>query len=299
MRVLLAGASGMIGSELIRILEDGGHTTLQLVRHAPRAENQFGWTPEDGFVDATLFDRVDAVINLSGASISRLPWTPAYKRELLASRMSATRTLVEGMRRAGNPPAVFLSGSAEGFYGDRPGELLTEGSGPGAGFLPGLVQQWETEAMRAPSPTRVVLLRTGIVLGSGGALGPIRLLTNLGVSGPLGGGGQHWPWIGLRDEVAAILHLLTSSVAGPVNLVGPGPSTADELMRHLAARMHRPYLLPVPAFALRLALGDAAQDLLLADRRIVPAALLGDGFRFAHATAASAVDEALERTARA
>ncbi|WP_150306693.1 TIGR01777 family oxidoreductase [Planctomonas psychrotolerans] len=295
MRVLMAGASGMIGSEVMRALTDGGHTVLQLVRHVPREENQFGWTPEDGFVDTGLFDRVDAVINLSGASISRLPWTPAYKRELLASRISATRTLVEGMRRAKTPPAVFLSGSAEGFYGDRPDELLTEESAAGTGFLSGLVQQWESEALRAPSATRVVLLRTGIVLDAGGALGPIRLLTTLGVSGPLGGGTQHWPWISMRDEVGAIVHLLTSSVSGPVNLVGPEPATADDIMRRLAAEMHRPYLVPAPAFALRLALGDAAQDLLLADRRISPTVLLDDGFSFAHPDMTGAVDEALAR----
>lgn len=293
MRVLIGGASGMIGTEVMRQLEDAGHTVLRLVRRQPRTENEFTWTPAAEIVDTTLIDRVDAVINLSGASISRLPWTAPYKKKLLESRISATQTLVTAMHKAGKPPAVFLSGSAVGFYGDRPGEKLHEGSPAGAGFLAGVVETWERAARTAPEDTRVVLLRTGLVLGDAGALRPIRLLTKAGLAGPLGTGGQHWPWISLHDEAAAIVHLLGSNLAGPVNLAGPTPATADRLMRHLAKRLHRPYLLPVPEPVISAVLGDAGRDLLLPSQKIRPERLLRDGFRFTHSTVEEAVDAAL------
>ncbi|BDZ47603.1 hypothetical protein GCM10025866_35120 [Naasia aerilata] len=193
---------------------------------------------------------------------------------------------------ASRPPAVFLSGSAVGVYGDRPGERLTEDSPAGSGFLADVVQEWESVAALAPAATRTVLLRTGVVISShGGAMAPLRLLTRLGVSGPLGPGTQHWPWISLHDEAAAIVHLLTSSVVGPVNLVGPTPATAAQIGARLAADLHRPFVIPAPAPLLTLALQDAARYLLLSDQKIAPTRLLGDGFTFRHSTSDAAVDD--------
>jgi uncharacterized protein len=296
LRVLIAGASGTIGTEVTRQLEAAGHTVLRLVRRRAAGPNEVSWAPAEGRLDPAALDGVDAVVNLSGATISRVPWTAGYRRKILDSRISATRTLTQAMAAAATPPATFLSGSAEGFYGDRPGELLTETAPRGRGFLPEVVDAWESSARQAPPGTRVVLLRTGIVLAEAGALKPIRLLTNFGVSGPLGGGQQHWPWISLYDEAAAIVHLLaSSSLSGPVNLVGPTPATADRLMRYLARRSHRPYLIPAPRLALTLALGDAGRELLLASRRLSAARLLEDGFTFAHPRVNEAVDWAVNR----
>jgi uncharacterized protein (TIGR01777 family) len=229
-RVLVAGASGFIGSAVTSRLSEEGHEVLRLVRRRASAADEVSWSPASGIIDFTVMDRVDAVLNLSGASMTRLPWTRGYRDEILESRVAATRTLAEAMLKAASPPSVFLSGSAVGIYGDRPGELLTEHSHPGSGFLADVVGRWEAAAQLAPHETRTVLLRTGIIVGRGGAFKPIMRLTKAGASGRLGTGGQHWPWIALDDEVGAIMHLLHGSMAGPVNLVGPTPATADRIM---------------------------------------------------------------------
>ncbi|THG32300.1 TIGR01777 family oxidoreductase [Naasia lichenicola] len=294
LRVLIAGASGMIGTELVRQLESAGHTVQTLVRREPMQPSEFTWAPDAKILDFRLLDDVDAVINLSGASLNRLPWTGGWKKEILRSRIKATSALVEAMGMASSPPPVFLSGSAVGFYGNRPGETLTESSSKGTGFLADVVEEWEATARLVPASTRTVLLRTGVVLGTGGALGPLKALTKLGVSGPLGGGAQHWPWVSLHDEAAAIVHLLTSSVAGPVNITGPTPAVENEIGRALAEQLHRPYAIPAPRFALELALGDAGRELLLADQLVTPAVLLADGFSFRHTTSTEAITAAVE-----
>jgi uncharacterized protein (TIGR01777 family) len=292
LRVLIAGASGMIGTELRRQLAAGGHTVLTLVRRAPASPTEYTWAPDAKILDFRLLDDVDAVVNLSGASLNRLPWTPGWKRQIRHSRVNATRALAEAMSMASRPPAVFLSGSAVGFYGDRPGERLTEESPPGTGFLADVVGDWESVAALAPAATRTVLLRTGVVVSAhGGAIAPLRLLTRLGVSGPLGPGTQHWPWIGLHDEAAAIVHLLTSSIAGPVTLVGPTPATAAQIGARLARDLHRPFVLPAPEPILTLALQDAARQLLLADQKVASTVLLSDGFAFRHETSDAAIDD--------
>jgi len=293
-RVLIAGASGMIGTELIRQLESAGHTVQTLVRREPRNPTEFTWAPDAKILDFRILENVDAVINLSGASLNRLPWTAGWKKQILRSRVKATSALVEAMGMASSPPQVFLSGSAVGIYGSRPGETLTETSPKGTGFLAGVVEEWEAAARLAPAATRTVLLRTGVVLGDGGALGPLRTLTTLGVSGPLGGGKQHWPWISLHDEAAAIVHLMTSTVSGPVNLTGPTPASENDIGRALADQLHRPYALPAPRFAIELGLGDAGRELLLTDQNVTPAVLLADGFAFRHATSTEAVTAAVQ-----
>ncbi len=201
MRVLIAGASGFLGTALVERLTADGHEVVRLVRRRAQGPEEAAWSPAAGIIDFTVMDRVDAVVNLSGASLARLPWTKGYQGEIVDSRVTATRTLADAMRKSRRPPAVFLSASAVGYYGDRPGELLTEFSSAGSGFLAEVVQRWEGAAALAPDDTRTVVFRTGIVVGHGGAMQRIGMLTRFGLSSRLGTGGQHWPWIALDDEI--------------------------------------------------------------------------------------------------
>jgi len=294
MRVLLAGASGMIGSELRDQLAAAGHETRRLVRREPSSPDEFRWDPAERSVDVALFDWADAVVGLSGSSLQRLPWTRATKRRILSSRLQATGTLADAMRRADDPPAVFVSGSAVGYYGDRPGQRLTEAAAKGDGFLTDVVDAWEAAARLAPASTRVAFARTGVVIGRGGALTPLLPIAKAGLGGPLGSGRQHWPWVSLHDEAAAMVHLLGSALDGPVNIAGPTPATAGEVVKALTQAVRRPYGLPVPAFALKLALHDAADELLLADQLVVPQKLLDDGFVFRDPTVQDAMDRLVE-----
>ena len=293
MRVLIAGASGFIGTALVERLTADGHEVVRLVRRRAQGPDEASWSPAAGIIDFTVMDRVDAVVNLSGASLARLPWTKNYRGEIIDSRVTATRTLADAMRKARRPPDVFLSASAVGYYGDRPGELLTEFSSAGSGFLAEVVGRWEGAAALAPDETRTVVFRTGIVVGHGGAMQRVGTLTRFGLSGRLGTGGQHWPWIALDDEVSAIVHLLSSELSGPVNVVGPTPATADRVMSAMSERMHRPYTFTVPERMLGLALGRAADELLLSSQKVRPKRLLDDGFRFEHVTVESALDAML------
>lgn len=287
--VLISGASGMIGTELTRQLRAAGHTPLALVRRAPRSEHEHAWSPSHGILDHHVVGRADAVVNLAGASLGRLPWTSRYKREVLTSRLDATTTLTRAMARTDTPPRTFLSGSAVGFYGDRPLDRLTEDADKGHGFLSDVVQRWEDAARTAPDGVRVALLRTGIVIGPGGALKPLLPLTRLGLGSTLGTGRQYWPWISLRDEAAAIVHLLTSRLEGPVNLAGPEPATSEQVTTGLARALHRPHALTVPTGVIATGMGEAGREMLLPSQRVVPEALLADGFHFEHRT----VDEAI------
>ncbi len=199
------------------------------------------------------------------------------------------------MRMASTPPSVFVSGSAVGFYGDRPGQKLTESAIKGGGFLSDVVEAWESAAHLAPSGTRVATVRTGLVIGRGGAMKPLLPLARLGLTGPIAGGGQYWPWVSLRDEVAAMVHLLGSDLHGPVNVAGPTPATSDATLRALARAVHRPYGLPLPRKAVTLALGDAGRELLLASQKVVPQKLLDDGFVFRDPTVQDAMNRLVAR----
>lgn len=293
MRVLISGASGLIGTALVEHLREGGHEVTKLVRRRPAAPDEVNWAPSARTIDFRVMDETDAVINLSGATVGRLPWTRPYRRTLRDSRIQTTQALAEAMNMASNPPRVFLSASAVGFYGDRPAQRLTEDSSRGEGFFAELVDEWESAARLAPRSTRVVHLRSGVVIDRGGALAPVRLLTALGLGSRLGTGGQHWAWISLRDEVAAIAHLLDASISGPVNLVAPTPATSDRITQAVARRMRRPYLLRAPEFALRLLLGEGGQLLLLDSQKVLPQRLSNDGFSWSHPRVEQAIDAAL------
>ncbi|WP_167050740.1 TIGR01777 family oxidoreductase [Salinibacterium sp. ZJ77] len=292
MRVVVGGASGMIGSGLVARLRDRGDHVVRLVRGEPASADEVRWDPSTGALDPAVLAGADAVVNLSGASISKLPWTPRHRAAILSSRVSATTAIVSALHAraaAGDPVPVLVSGSAVGFYGDRPDEELSEESAPGGGFLADVVRAWEAAARTAPEETRVAFARTGIVIGPEGATAPIRLLAKFGLAGPLGSGRQHWPWISLHDEVAALVHLIDNPVSGPVNLVAPTAGTAADVVREIARRQRRPYGFPAPAFAISAALGDAGRDLLLADQHVRPLRLEESGFTFAHGTLEQAV----------
>ncbi|WP_430593384.1 TIGR01777 family oxidoreductase [Humidisolicoccus flavus] len=292
-RVLIAGASGLIGTRVQDILRAEGHEVATLVRRSPAAAHEFEWAPASGHFPEQALEGVGAVINLSGSSISKLPWTASRKAEILASRIRATTTITTAINQSSTPPAL-INGSAVGFYGNRPGETLTEESARGEGFLADVVVDWEAAASGAKS-ARTVFLRTGLVFDkSGGALAPLLLATKAFLGSSIGTGEQYWPWISLEDEARAIVHLsVNSALNGPVNLSAPAHNTAEEVSRELARQLHRPHLFTLPRFLLRAGLGTAADELLLADQRVSSQRLLDDGFTFTHPTLSSALESAL------
>lgn len=292
--VLVSGASGFIGTELCRQLEADGHTVLTLVRREPRTSTEFRWSPTEASIDSAAIDAADAVVNLAGATTGRIPWTHGYKRKILQSRVEGTRVIVDAIRGSSNPPAVLVNGSAVGYYGDRGDEILDETSSKGTGFLSNVVEKWEAAALKASDVTRVVLPRTGVVVGKGGAFTPLLPLTRFGLGSRFGSGRQYWPWIGLHDEAAALRFLIDSSLDGVVNLAGPTAATSGEITAQLAEALGRWHAFVVPAFAIK-ALGDAGKELLLASQRVVPSRLIEAGFVFRDTTSTDAIERAFGR----
>jgi uncharacterized protein (TIGR01777 family) len=290
MRVLISGASGLVGTELQKQLIDQGHTPVVLVRGTASRPNQVFWSPSTNELDHTVLEDIDAVVNLAGATTGRLPWTKKYKQELIQSRIESTKTLVQAMVKTTNKPKVLVSGSASGFYGDSGDVLLNETAPRGEGFLADLASAWEREAMKAPAGVRVVLARTTMVLSrKKGALGRLLPILRAGVGGKLGNGKQWWAWISLPDEARAIMHLInTESASGPYNLTAPEPATCKEMIQELGKALKRPTLIPVPAFALKLAFWEGAQELLLCSQKMSAERLLSTGFVFDHPTLKSA-----------
>ncbi|NLG48432.1 TIGR01777 family oxidoreductase [Gordonia sp. (in: high G+C Gram-positive bacteria)] len=294
-RVVITGASGLIGRALTDSLRADGVIVTHLVRRTPNAPGEVPWWPGQQPLDPEVLADADAVVNLNGASIGKLPWGRRYRDLLRRSRLDPTRTLAAAIRELGDRAPHFVSASGIGFYGDRPGVTLTEVNGSGETFLAQLCVAWEREAVAAGGAARVALLRTAPVLHRDGVLKPLMLLTKLGLSGPLGRGTQRWPWISLDDEVRAIRHIIDHDLEGPVNLTAPEIVTATDTGRELARQLRRPFLVPAPARALRAALGaDAADSLLLSDAAAIPAVLTHSGFTFGEPTLAEAISSALK-----
>jgi uncharacterized protein (TIGR01777 family) len=284
-----------VGTEVARQLIEAGHEPIKLVRRAVKAPNEVSWNPSRGEIDPEIMESVDAVVNLAGATTGRIPWTKKYKKEIVSSRIDSTRTLVTAINRAGNPPTVLISGSASGFYGEGGSSWLTEDSPKGKGFLSDLAHNWEQEAMKARA--RVVLIRTTLVMSRRrGALGPLMPLLKLGVGGPLGSGKQFWAWINLVDEAAAIIHLInTPSANGPFNLTAPEPATCEEMIVGLGKAINRPTFLRIPEFAMKLFIGEAAEELLLVSQKMTANKLIGSGFRFRYPDLRSSINWVVAR----
>ncbi|MGK5631893.1 TIGR01777 family oxidoreductase [Streptomyces sp. URMC 123] len=295
MRVSITGATGLIGSALVRSLRADGHEVVRLVRRAPRGPDEARWDPGRGRVDAAGLAGSDAVVHLAGAAIGGHRWTDAYKREIRDSRVLGTAAVAEAVASLDTPPRVLVSGSAIGIYGDAGDRVLDEDAPPGDGFLARVCEEWEEAAAPAvEAGVRTAFARTGLVVArGGGAWGRLFPLFRLGLGGPLGSGDQYWSFISLADEVAALRHVIdTAELAGPVNLTAPEPVTNREAARAMGRVLRRPALLRVPAPALRLALGELAQD-VLGSQRALPGRLLASGFTFRHATIDAALRAAL------
>jgi uncharacterized protein (TIGR01777 family) len=289
-RVLISGASGLVGTELQKQLTDLGHTPVVLVRGTATKPNEVHWNPAKHELDHNVMANIDAVVNMAGATTGQLPWTKKYKEEIIQSRLDSTKTLVEAMVKSTKRPKVLVSGSASGFYGDSGDELLNETAPKGKGFLADLASAWEREAMKAPSGVRVVLARTTMVLSrQKGALGRLLPILRAGVGGKLGNGKQWWAWISVVDQARAIIHLInTESASGPYNLTAPEPATCKDMVQELGKALNRPTLIPVPAFALKLVFREGAQELLLCSQKMSADRLLATGFVFEHPTLKSA-----------
>jgi uncharacterized protein len=283
--VVLSGASGMLGTALQRSLTAGKTQTIQLIRRNPAAQGHVRWDPtsDQPIADPSRLEGIAAAIHLSGASVAGHRWTPAYRREMTASRVDSTRRLATALARLSRPPASLLVASAIGIYGDRGDVVLDESSTPGSGFLADLCRQWEAAAEPAvQAGIRVVHLRFGVVLGRGqGALQQMLPPFRVGLGARLGNGRQWMSWVSLEDAVNAVMFLLErQDLAGVVNVTGPNPVTNSEFTRALGHQLGKPAFLAVPAFAARLIFGQMADEALLASARVKPAKLIDAGFPF-------------------
>lgn len=279
--VAISGASGLIGTALSRALHQAGTHVLPLVRHGKAGAAGIAWDPDNDTIDAARLEGVDAVVHLAGESLAAQRWTPAQKERLRVSRIRGTRLLARTLRGLSRKP-LWLSASAIGYYGDRGDQAVDESASPGADFLATLCVDWESAASEAiEAGIRVIHPRFGVVLDpSGGALEKLRLPFSLGLGGRIGTGKQVMSWISLRDTVSALQHLLASSLSGPVNVTAPSAVTNAQFTQALGTALHRPALLPMPAFALRLAVGEMADVALLSGARVLPRRLTESSFYF-------------------
>ncbi|WP_235019966.1 TIGR01777 family oxidoreductase [Ruania rhizosphaerae] len=298
--VLMAGSSGFLGSSLTERLRSQGHEVRRLVRRSSLAPDELSWDPAAGRLELSALEDVTHVVNLAGAGVGDKRWTRARKQAILSSRVASTALLASRIGAFEESRITLVNASAVGYYGDRGDEELTEQVPAGDGFLAGVCRAWEHAAEPARAAGhRVVHLRTGIVLDpTGGALARMLPLIRLGLAGPLGSGRQWWPWITQEDVLGATAHLLfRTDVAGPVNIVGPQPQRNRHVIAALATAAHRPSVLPVPTFALRIALGEFATE-LTASQRVVPRALEDSGYTFAWPELAPAAEHLISAADR-
>jgi uncharacterized protein (TIGR01777 family) len=284
MHILVTGSTGLIGSALVTALTSQGHRVSRLVRSKSNLGNRDTyWDPGAGELNSAPLENLDAVVHLAGENIAGGRWTAERKARIRGSRIQGTRLLCQTLAQLGRPPKALVSASAVGYYGDRGEEILTEESPPGSNFLAGVCADWEAATEPAAQHgIRVVTARFGVVLSpAGGALAKMLTPFRMGAGGIVGCGKQYMSWITITDLVGAIIHALkTDSLQGPVNAVAPNPVTNAEFTKTLGRVLGRPTVLPMPAFAARLAFGEMADELLLASAHVVPAKLLASGFVF-------------------
>jgi len=293
MRIVVAGSTGLIGTALVPLLRQGGHEVLRLVRRRPSAPDERGWDPPAGTIDDDALEGADAVVNLCGVGLGDGRWTGEYKQLLRDSRIAATEVLAAAVAERGVP--VLVNASGANYYGDTGDRAVDETEPRGTGFLADLCADWEA-ATAAAKGARVVTLRSGVVISpAGGLVGQLRPIFALGLGGRLGSGRQYLPWISLDDEVGVIRFLLEQdAVSGPVNATGPETVTNAEFTSAFGAALHRPAVLVVPGFALRLVRGaELVEELILTGPRVVPAVLERHGYRFAHPTIDAALTAAV------
>lgn len=294
MRVAITGASGLIGSALAASLRGDDHTVLRLVRHPASSADEISWDPVAGRIDSDKLDGVDAVVHLAGAGVGDHRWTEQYKAEIFNSRVAGTTLLSRALADRSTPPAVLVSSSAIGYYGDTGDAAVDERSGPGNDFLASVCVAWEAAADPArDAGIRVVHPRTGLVIArSGGAWQRMLPIFRAGMGGRLGSGRQWWSWITLTDQVAALRHLIDSELSGPVNLTAPQPASNAEVTTAMGQVLGRPTALPVPAFVLRTVLGEFSTE-VLGSHRVLPRRLSDDGFAFTATTVAQGLRQEL------
>ncbi len=287
-RVAVTGATGLIGTALVAQLKSDGYQVQKLVRRPVRTSDEVFWDPIKGEIDTPSLEGVDAIFHLAGASVAGKRWSAAYRSEILNSRLLGTTTIATACEQL--KPAVFISASAIGHYGETGNRAVTEADGGGTDFLSIVCREWEAAASLAPS-VRTIRLRTGIVLDpTGGALGQMLPLFKFGLGGKLGSGKQWWSWITLHDQIKAIIFLLNSKIEGAVNLVTPNPVTNQQFTAALAHALKRPALFPAPAFALRALLGGFSTE-LLGSKRVMPQVLTNAGFEFDYPHVSNALNE--------
>ncbi|GHI90036.1 TIGR01777 family oxidoreductase [Streptomyces xanthophaeus] len=282
MRIAVTGSTGLIGNALVKSLRSDGHEVVRFVRRAPAAADEARWDPAGGHVDRAGLTGCAAVVHLAGAGVGEHRWTTRYKKEIRDSRVLGTAALAAALAALDEPPAVLVSGSAIGYYGDTGDRAVDEDAPAGQGFLPSVCVEWEAAAEPARAAgIRTVFARTGLVVaGEGGAWGRLFPIFRAGIGGRLGNGRQYWSHISLHDEIAALRHIIdTPSLEGPVNLTAPDPLTNRQVTAAMARVLRRPALLPVPAVALRIVLGEFSDD-VLGSQRVLPARLLESGFVF-------------------
>jgi uncharacterized protein (TIGR01777 family) len=292
-RILISGASGLIGSAVVPALEADGGEVRRLVRGPARSANELQWEPMRE-VSPALVSGFDSVIHLSGESVAGR-WTAEKKRKIRESRVVSTRNLAWAIAKAEQPPRIFICASAIGYYGNRGDDILTEDSAPGAGFLPDVCREWEAATHVGMAGVRVVNLRFGIVLSKrGGALKEMLRPFRVGLGGRIGSGRQWWSWIHLDDAVSAVmLAMRTEGLRDAVNMVAPNPVTNAEFTRELASAMKRPAVFAVPGFAAKLAFGEFAKEGMLSSARVVPKKLEENGFQFRYTELRPAIEEIL------
>jgi uncharacterized protein (TIGR01777 family) len=290
-KIAVTGASGLIGSALVAQLKNDGYQVLKIVRRPVRTADEVSWDPVKGQIDLQALEGVDAVFHLAGAGVGDKRWSAAYRSEILNSRLLGTTTIATACEQL--QPAVFISASAIGYYGETGNRSVTEAERGGDDFLSVVCREWEAVADLAPS-IRTIKLRTGLVLDpTGGALGRMIPLFKFGLGGKLGSGKQWWSWITLHDQIRAMIFLMNSKIEGAVNLTSPNPVTNQEFTAALAIALKRPAIFPAPAFALRAVLGGFSTE-VLGSKKVIPKVLMDNKFEFDYPHVSSALTALVE-----